>query len=94
MSNSLAIAAVTSTLRYVLERALDATHPGPVGGATVTTLRPNQLSDTALVSAPGINIYLLRRAPPTTPGTSPTCPPGAATAASPAGRSPRSTCTT
>lgn len=58
MSNSLAIAAVTSTLRYVLERALDATHPGPVGGATVTTLRPNQLSDTTLVSTPGINIYL------------------------------------
>jgi len=58
MSNTLAVAAITSTIRYVLERALQAPHPGPVGGATVTTLRPDRLSDTALVTTPGINVYL------------------------------------
>jgi Pvc16 N-terminal domain len=58
MSNSLAIAAVTSTLRFILDRALQATHPGPVGGAGVTTLRPDRLTDTTLVTTPGINVYL------------------------------------
>lgn len=58
MSNALAIAAVTSTVRYVLERALSAPHPGPVGGAMVTTLRPDRLSDTSLVTTPGINLYV------------------------------------
>ena len=58
MSNSLAIAAVTSTIRYVLDRSLQATHAGPVGGAAVTTLRPDRLADTDLVTTPGINVYL------------------------------------
>lgn len=58
MSNDLAIAAVTSTLRYVLDRALQHPHPGPVGSATVTTLRPDHLGDTDLVHAPGINVFL------------------------------------
>ena len=43
VSNSLAIAAVTSTLRYVLDRPLQQPHAGPVGGASVTTLRPAEL---------------------------------------------------
>ncbi|MEO3891427.1 DUF4255 domain-containing protein [Nonomuraea sp. B5E05] len=58
MSNSLAIAAVTSTLRYVLERALEADHPGSVGGATVTTLPPGELAGTTITAAPGINLHL------------------------------------
>ena len=63
MSNGLAIAAVTSTLRYVLERALQHAHPGPVGGATVTTLRPDQLPDPSEPAAPGINLFLYQVTP-------------------------------
>jgi len=58
MSNGLAIAAVTSTLRYVLDSALQRAHPGPVGSAHVTTLRPDRLTDTALVPGPCINVFL------------------------------------
>jgi hypothetical protein len=58
VSNSLAVAAVTSAVRYVLERALEAAHAGPVGGAVVTTLRPDALTDTTQVATPGINLYL------------------------------------
>jgi hypothetical protein len=60
MSNGLAIAAVTSTLRYVLDLALAAPQPGPVGGATVTTLRPDRLADADTVgdAATGINVFL------------------------------------
>lgn len=58
MSNSLAVAGVTSAVRYVLERALEAVHAGPVGGAVVTTLRPDALTDTTQVTTPGINLYL------------------------------------
>lgn len=57
MSNSLAIAAVTSTVRYVLERSLQATHLGPVGGARVTTLRPGDLGDADLAGPAGINVF-------------------------------------
>ncbi|MGH4008701.1 MAG: DUF4255 domain-containing protein [Pseudonocardiaceae bacterium] len=63
MSNGLAIAAVTSTLRYVLERALQHPHPGPVGGARVTTLRPGQLTDTSVGHGPSINVFLYRVTP-------------------------------
>ncbi|MGH4009587.1 MAG: DUF4255 domain-containing protein [Pseudonocardiaceae bacterium] len=63
MSNGLAIAAVTSTLRYVLERALQHPHPGSVGGSRVTTLRPNQLGDTSVVHGPAINVFLYRVTP-------------------------------
>jgi hypothetical protein len=58
MSNSLTIAAITTTLRYLLTRALEAPHPGPVGGADVTTLRPDRLTNTELVTSPGINVHL------------------------------------
>lgn len=65
MSNALAIAAVTSTLRYVLDLALTAAQPGPVGGAKVTTLRPDRLADTDTVgaAATGINVYLYQVTP-------------------------------
>jgi len=63
MSNSLAIAAVTATLRYVLERALQRPHPGPVGGAGVTTLRPDRLAGTDLADAAGINVFCYRVTP-------------------------------
>ncbi|MGV8845342.1 DUF4255 domain-containing protein [Tessaracoccus sp.] len=63
MSNGLAIAAVTSTLRYVLERSLSAPHPGPVGGAVVTTLRPDRLAADDLDGSSGINIFLFQVTP-------------------------------
>ncbi|MGC0273297.1 DUF4255 domain-containing protein [Pseudactinotalea sp. Z1739] len=57
MSNSLAIAAVTSSIRYVLDRSLQRPHPGPVGGAGVTTLHPGELSGTDLAGDAGLNVY-------------------------------------
>ena len=63
MSNALAIAAVTSTLRYVLERALSAPHPGPVGGAAVTTLRPDQIASGEFAATAGLNLFLYQVTP-------------------------------
>lgn len=63
MSNALAIAAVTSTIRYVLERSLAVTHPGPVGGAGVTTVRPDRLSSDDLAGSAGINVFLYQVTP-------------------------------
>jgi Pvc16 N-terminal domain len=66
MSNVLAIAAVTSTIRYVLERALGGTQPGPVGAARVTTSRPDSLgrTDDGGADVPkGLNVYLYRVTP-------------------------------
>ncbi len=63
MSNTLAIAAVTSTLRHILERALTARHPGPVGGASVRTLRLDQLSHGELAGSPGLNLMLYQTTP-------------------------------
>ncbi len=57
MSNVLAVAAVTSTLRYVLDRAIQADRPGPVGGANVTTVRPSDLATGDLAQAAGINVW-------------------------------------
>ncbi len=57
MSNYLAIATVTATLRYILLNSL----PPDLSGAQVTTVRP----DANLVSTetPGINIFLYQVAP-------------------------------
>jgi hypothetical protein len=65
MSNALAIAAVTSAVRFVLDLALQAPQPGQVGGATVTTLRPDRLADADAVgaAATGINVYLYQVTP-------------------------------
>ena len=63
MSNSLAIAAVTSSIRYVLERSLEVAHPGPVGGARVTTLRPNALGDTDVAGSAGVNVFCVMATP-------------------------------
>jgi hypothetical protein len=63
MSNGLAIAAVTSTLRYVLERTLQRPHPGPVGGAVVTTLRPSELAGADFADAAGINLFCYQVTP-------------------------------
>lgn len=57
MSNALAIAAVTSSIRYLLDRSLQRTHPGPVGGAGVTTLHPGDLSGSDLANDAGLNVY-------------------------------------
>lgn len=64
MSNSLAIAAVTSTVRYVLDRAL-AGGAGPVGGANVTTVRPDRISGVADGDTPtaGINVFCFHVTP-------------------------------
>ena len=63
MSNALALAAVTSTIRYVLESALTAPHPGPVGGAAVRTLRLDQLSTSDLAGSAGLNVLLFHVGP-------------------------------
>lgn len=63
MSNTLALAAVTSTIRYILERALATQHPGPVGGASVRTLRLDQLSTGDLAGTPGLNVLLYQVTP-------------------------------
>jgi hypothetical protein len=63
MSNSLAIAAVTSAIRYVLDRALERTHPGQVGDAAVTTLHPAKLVTTDLAGSAGINVYCYQGTP-------------------------------
>lgn len=57
MSNVLAVAAVTSTLRFVLDRAIQADRPGPVGGANVTTVKPADLAVGDLAQAAGINLW-------------------------------------
>ena len=59
MSNTLAVAAVTSTLRYLLEQVLGGSQPGPVGSARVTTLHPASLADRGDLELPkGINVFL------------------------------------
>lgn len=63
MSNTLAIAAVTSTVRHLLQRALESTYPGPVGGATVHTVRLDQLSTGDLVGTPCLNVLLYQVTP-------------------------------
>jgi hypothetical protein len=57
MSNFLAIATVTGTLRRILQAAVDADMPG----AAVTTLRPDQVPDAT--SSPSINVHLYQAAP-------------------------------
>ena len=64
MSNTLAVAAVTSTLRYLLEQALGGSQPGPVGSARVTTLHPAKLADRDDPELPkGINVFLYQVSP-------------------------------
>ena len=78
MSNALAIAAVTSTLRYVLDRALAGDpQPGPVGGADVTTLHPSAPGDARRRGTAGINVFLLPGHAEPRLEPRPTCPPGA-----------------
>jgi Pvc16 N-terminal domain len=57
MSNSLAIAAVTSSIRFVIDQSLQQTQAGPVGGAHVVTRRPDELTATELTEDPAINVY-------------------------------------
>jgi hypothetical protein len=57
MSNVLAVAAVTSTIRYVLDRAVQADRPGAVGGANVTTVRPAALATGDLAQTAGLNVW-------------------------------------
>lgn len=66
MSNALAVAAVTSTLRYVLEQALGGSQPGPVGGARVTTLHPADVPASDAAGGEihkGINVFLYQVTP-------------------------------
>jgi hypothetical protein len=63
VSNSLAIAAVTSTIRYVLDRSLQRPHPGAVGGANVTTLRPQELAGSEIADTSGINVFCFQATP-------------------------------
>jgi hypothetical protein len=57
MSNSLAISAVTSSIRFVIDRSLKQTHAGPVGGARVVTRRPEELTAAEFTEDPAINVY-------------------------------------
>ena len=64
MSNTLAVAAVTATLRYLLEQALGGSQPGPVGSARVTTLHPAKLAGGDDAELPkGINVFLYQVSP-------------------------------
>lgn len=60
MSNHLAAAAVTATLRKTLQGALDDAVPG-ISNARVTTLRPSDPG--ADLPTPGVNIFLYRVSP-------------------------------
>jgi len=61
MSNFLAIATVTATLRQTLQNILDSEMPAPVPGARVITARPEDLAGTT--TDPRINIYLYQVTP-------------------------------
>lgn len=64
MSNALAVAAVTATLRHLLEEALTGGQPGPVGAAAVTTLCPGDLARQGQADATrGINVFLYQVTP-------------------------------
>jgi hypothetical protein len=64
MSNTLAIATVTAALRYLLELALRGNQPGEVGGAAVTSVRPDRIeSPPGPGPARGINVYLYQLTP-------------------------------
>lgn len=79
MSDTLAIAVVTSTIRHLLDEALAGSEPGAVDGATVTTVHPRELQHErgSGGSPSGLNIHLydvswnqttsIRRLPPTGP---------------------------
>lgn len=60
MSNTLAIAVVTSTIRHLLHESLGGAEPGAVDGAEVTTLRPHQLlrKPARHDKRAGLNVYL------------------------------------
>jgi hypothetical protein len=62
MSNALAIATVTATLQEVLTNALPASN---VGGAQVTTYRPDNPLLNGSAITPGVNIFLYQVAPDT-----------------------------
>jgi Pvc16 N-terminal domain len=63
VSNSLAIAAVTSTIRYVLDRSLQQSQAGAVGGANVTTLHPQELTGGEVAGTAGINVFCFQATP-------------------------------
>lgn len=62
MSNFLAVAAVTASLKRVLDEALAAGVPGAVPNATVTTTRPES-ADNGAGERKGINVYLYQVTP-------------------------------
>lgn len=62
MSNDLAIAAVTATVRDLIDAALPRRSPPPVGSATVTTLRPDRLAE---LPGPAVNLFLYGVSPNT-----------------------------
>lgn len=64
MSNFLAVAAVTASLKRVLDEALAAGVPGAVPNATVTTTRPESV-DNGAGERKGINVYLYQVTPNT-----------------------------
>lgn len=63
MSNSLVVAAVTTTIRHVLQRALEHAPLAPDGGPTVTTRHPSKLDGTDLATECGINVYCFQVTP-------------------------------
>ncbi|MGW4049491.1 DUF4255 domain-containing protein [Streptomyces sp. NPDC004779] len=63
MSNVLAPAAVTTTVRHLLKTALEHNPPGAVDGADVTSLHPLELDSTALSCQPTLNVYCYRVTP-------------------------------
>jgi hypothetical protein len=62
VSNYLAVAAVTASLKRVLDEALTAGVPGAVADATVTTSRPETAANGA-ADRKGVNVYLYQVTP-------------------------------
>ena len=64
MTNALAVATVTASIRHLLDQALGGEEPGHVGGAAVTTLRPEDLAALGpAMNHKGINVFLYQVTP-------------------------------
>ncbi|MFC7907230.1 DUF4255 domain-containing protein [Streptomyces nigra] len=66
MNSALAVAAVTTAIRFILQRALDPEQPGAVSHTTVTTRHPSKLAFSNGNPQHGINVYCYQVTPQAT----------------------------